>query len=118
MVQDVRQWNGVTETEIIGTSVSDGAKVFGLNSTGPINVVEYLTFSPAATAGTVTVQTSPDYGVTWDDMATGGVITAASASDAARTKPSGRGKATHIRFVMSDIATATSFTALVTQGVA
>ena len=118
MAQTTRQWNGITITEISGSSVSDGAKVFGLNSNGPINVVECVTFSPAATAGTVTVQTSPDGGTTWDDMATGGVITASASSATSRTKPSGRGVATHIRFVMAGITGATSFTALVSQGVA
>ena len=116
--QNVKQWNGITITEIYGSSVSDGAKVFGLNSNGPINVVDCITFSPAATAGTVTVQTSPDGGETWDDMATGGAVTASASSDPARAKPSGRGVATHIRFVMSGITGATSFTALVSQGVA
>ena len=105
-------------TSISGNSVTDGAKVFDLLSNGPINVVECVTFMPAATAGSVTVQTSPDGGLTWDDMATGGVITASAASDPSRIKPSGRGVATKIRFVMSGIATATSFTALVSPGVA
>jgi hypothetical protein len=110
-------WNGVTSTFIEGNSVSDGAKIFGLNAEGPINMVEWLTFTPAATGGTVTVQTSPDGGLTWDDMATGGVIVAASSGDPARTKPQGRGKATVIRFVMAGITGATSFKAEVTQGV-
>ena len=105
-------------TSISGSSVANGAKVFKLESMGPINVVECVTFTPAATAGTVTVQTSPDGGTTWDDMATGGVITASASSATSRTKPSGRGVATHIRFVMAGIAGATSFTALVSQGVA
>lgn len=118
MVQTTRQWNGVTETEIVSNSVADGAQVFGLNSTGPINVVEYLTFSPAATVGSVIVQTSPDGGATWDDMASGGLVQAATSSASNRTKPSGRGRATHIRFTLSGVATATSFKALVTQGIA
>ena len=105
-------------TSISGNSVTDGSKVFELESMGPINVVECITFSPAATAGTITVQTSPDGGLTWDNMATGGTVTASASSDPARTKPSGRGVATHIRFVLSGITGATSFTALVSQGVA
>ena len=104
-------------TSISGNSVTDGYKVFKLESMGPINVVECITFSPAATGGTVTVQTSPDGGLTWDNMATGGTVTASASSDPARTKPSGRGVATHIRFGLSGITGATSFAALVSQGV-
>lgn len=104
-------------TSISCSDVTDGARVFRLESNGPINVVECLTFSPAATAGTVTVQTSPDGGLTWDDMADGGTVSAAESSLPSRAKPSGRGLATHIRFTMSGITGATAFTALVSQGV-
>lgn len=105
-------------TRIDCGTVADGTYAFALKQNGPINVVECITFSPSATAGTITVQTSPDGGLTWDNMATGGTVTASASSDPARTKPSGRGVATHIRFVLSGITGATSFTALVSQGVA
>ena len=105
-----------TLTSITSQDVTNGSKEFSLNGTGPINVVEYITFTPAATGGTVVVQMSPDNGTTWDDMATGGTITAVSASSASRIKPSGRGLANRIRFTFTGITGATSYTAMISQG--
>lgn len=104
-----------TLTSISSSDVTNGSREYPLNGTGPINVVEYFTFTPAATGGTVAVQMSPDNGTTWDDMAAGGTITAASAGSASRTKPSGRGLANKVRFTFSDITGATKFTAMISQ---
>lgn len=96
---------------------ASGSAVFELKGGGPICILEYLTFDPPATAGTVTVQTSPDQGVTWDDMATGGTFNAADASSSARVKPQGRGLATHVRITFSGIVGATDFVGAFTKGV-
>lgn len=105
-----------TLTSITSQDLTNGSKDFPLNGSGPINVVEYFTFTPTATGGTVVVQTSPDNGNTWDDLPTGGSITASLASAASRIKPSGRGLANKIRFTFTGITGATSYTAMISQG--
>lgn len=94
-----------------------GVVTFELKGGGPVNILEYLTFTPAAIAGTVLVQTSPDGGVTWDDMATGGTFNAADASLPSRTKAQGRGLATHVRLTFSGIIGATDFVGAFSKGV-
>lgn len=94
-----------------------GAATFELKGGGPINILEFLTFTPAATAGTVLVQTSPDGGATWDDMAAGGTFNAADSSLPSRTKAQGRGLATHVRLTFTGITGATDFVGAFSQGV-
>lgn len=105
-------------TQIKINTVANGSYNYPLNATEPlpVNVVEYITFTPAATAGTVTIQLSPDNGNTWDDMAVNGTVNAADTSSTSRLKPSGRGLATHARITLSGVAGATGVTIMISQG--
>lgn len=103
-------------TLVKGKSVANGSQVFQLESEGPVNVVETFTLTPPATAGTITVQVSPDGGETWDNMASGGQISAATSSSPDRVKPSGRGLATHVKFTFSGVTGSTSFKSIISQG--
>ena len=88
----------------------------------PVNILEYFYFVDVggniieATAGTVTVLCSPDNGDTYQTL-NNNVFDATDATLESRTKPSGRGKATHLRIVLSGIvaAGAVGFSTYLTQ---
>ena len=106
---------GLIQTEFSSSSVADGVYEFTLNSCGFNNLLDSLVFTPAATAGSILVQTSPNNGVTWDNMAAGGVINAASSADPAYTKPQGKGTATKLRLTLTGVTGATSFKGVFSQ---
>ena len=105
-------------TEIHLNTVADGSYDYPLGASQPlpINMVEYITFSPPATSGTITIQLSPDGGNTWDDMAVNGTVNAADTSSSSRLKPSGRGLANRARITLSGVTGATGVTIMISQG--
>ena len=60
MLHSINPFINGSASLIASQDVTNWSKEFPLNGTGPINVVEYTTFTPAATGGTVVVQMSPD----------------------------------------------------------
>lgn len=106
-------------------SIADGNYDFILSNDSdprPNNVVEYFYFinasgqPVAATAGTVTILASSDDGVTFQSLVNNSFEASAALTED-RTKPSGRGRATHIRIKLSGVTAsgATGFKSLLTQ---
>lgn len=112
--------------EIVSDSIADGNYDYPLSddrNPRPNNILEYFYFVDAngvpvvATAGDVTVVASPDSAVTFHTLANG-TFKAVDCLAPERTKPSGRGRATHVRVALSGItaAGATGFKFMLSQG--
>lgn len=111
--------------EILSASIADNDYVFPLSDdTAPrsTNILEYFYFVDntgdivVATAGTIKVLASPDNNATYQTLHDS-AFDAVDATLPSRTKPSGRGRATHIKFTLAGIVAtgAVGFKTLLTQ---
>lgn len=107
----------IIRTHISSADVSDGYQQFRLNGMQPVLTVDSFVFDQTPTAGTVSIHTSPDEGLTWDDVPNGLDLDATRITESSRVKPAGRGLAGWIRFTFSGIEGAESFRAVISQGV-
>jgi len=102
----------------VGGDTTGSEYIFDLYGRQPIFTLESLTFDQTVTAGSFTVMTSPDDGVSWDSVPDGTNIDVLSFLQTDRVKPSGRGATTQVKFIFNGVLPNSKWSAVVSQGVA